>query len=87
MDHAKKYVLVPEERLKQFAEEKLSELDRQMRDILKKKNLEDPEKATLYLQALQKYVNFPFPLDKDMKQEEIPPTQQIYIFGNSGEKS
>lgn len=72
MENAKKYILVPEERLKQFAEEKLSELDQLMHDILKKKNLNDSEKATLYVQTLQKYVNFPFPTDKNIEQKNAP---------------
>lgn len=60
MEHAKKLVLVPEERTKQFELERLTELDRQMQNILKKNNLNDMEKAVLYQQVLQKYVKFPF---------------------------
>ncbi|GFS45149.1 uncharacterized protein TNIN_52411 [Trichonephila inaurata madagascariensis] len=61
MEHTKKFVLLPEERLQNFVSEQLSELDEQMQSILRNKNMDDSEKATLYLQILQKYVNFPFP--------------------------
>lgn len=59
MEHSRKFVLVPEDRLQQFAEDHLSELDMQMQTILNKKDLTDSEKSTLYLQILQKYVKFP----------------------------
>ncbi|GFY71244.1 hypothetical protein TNIN_13511 [Trichonephila inaurata madagascariensis] len=61
MEHSKKFVLLPEERLQNFVSEQLSELDEQMQSILRNKNMNDSEKATLYLQILRKYVNFPFP--------------------------
>ena len=65
MEHAKKYFLVPQERLSQFVYDQLSELDRLMHDILKKKNLQTVEKVALYQQALQKYVKFPVPQQSD----------------------
>ncbi|GFS75796.1 uncharacterized protein TNCV_1848861 [Trichonephila clavipes] len=61
MEHTKKFVLVPEERLRQFAEIHLTDLDKEMHKILRKPNLSDEEKATLYTQILQKYTNFPLP--------------------------
>ncbi|GFU58583.1 uncharacterized protein NPIL_83341 [Nephila pilipes] len=61
MEHTKKFVLVPEKRLRKFAEDRLSTLNKQMRAILQRKNITDEEKATLYLQILQKLVNFPYP--------------------------
>ncbi|GFS51397.1 uncharacterized protein TNIN_279561 [Trichonephila inaurata madagascariensis] len=61
MEHTKKFVLVPEERLRQFAEIHLTDLDKEMHKILRKPNLSDLEKATLYTQIFQKYTNFPLP--------------------------
>ncbi|GFU88483.1 hypothetical protein TNCV_3354221 [Trichonephila clavipes] len=61
MEHTKKFVLVPEERLRQFAEIHLTDLDKEMHKILRKPNLSDQEKATLYTQILQKYTNFLLP--------------------------
>lgn len=58
MEHSKKFALVPVDRMQQFEDEHLSELDLQIQNILKKK-IEDDEKAKLYVQALQKYVIFP----------------------------
>ncbi|PRD19966.1 UNVERIFIED_CONTAM: hypothetical protein NCL1_55921 [Trichonephila clavipes] len=46
-------MLVPEERLRKFAKDRLSTLDKQMHAILQRKNITDEEKATLYLQILQ----------------------------------
>lgn len=60
MDNFRKLILIPEERIKQFEYERLSELDRLMHDILRKKNLDDSEKVALYQQVLQKYVKFSF---------------------------
>lgn len=68
MKHAKKYLLVPEERLSQFVYDQLSELDHIMHDIFQNKNLDTKklkEKVDLNQQALQKYVNFPFPQKAD----------------------
>ncbi|GFY34299.1 uncharacterized protein TNCV_2506021 [Trichonephila clavipes] len=45
-------------------DKKLSNLftkDKEMHKILRKPNLSDQEKATLYTQILQKYTNFPLP--------------------------
>ena len=58
MDLVKKYKLIPIDRYHEFSEEHLSELDKQIQNILKKK-INDDEKAKLYAQALQKYVTFP----------------------------
>ncbi|GFT28249.1 hypothetical protein TNCV_645801 [Trichonephila clavipes] len=61
MEHTKKFVLVTEERLRQFAEIHLIDLDKEMHKILRKPNLSDQEKVTLCTQILQKYTNFPLP--------------------------
>ncbi|GFW12203.1 hypothetical protein TNCV_5111481 [Trichonephila clavipes] len=61
MEHTKKFVLVPEERLRQFAEIHLTDLDKEMHKILRKPNLSDQEKATLYTQIPLKYTHFPLP--------------------------
>ena len=58
MDLVKKYRLVPLDQHQEFSNEHLSDLDKQIQDILKKK-ISDDEKAKLYAQALQKYVTFP----------------------------
>ena len=58
MDLVKKYRLVPFDQQQEFSNEHLSDLDKQIQDILKKK-MNDDEKAKLYAQALQKYVTFP----------------------------
>lgn len=58
MDHAKKFILMPMDRAQHFSEEHVSELDQQMQTILSRK-MSDSEKATLYLQVLQKFVKFP----------------------------
>ena len=58
MDLVKKYRLVPLDHHQEFSNEHLSDLDKQIQDILKKK-ISDDEKAKLYAQALQKYVTFP----------------------------
>ena len=57
MEHARKLLLLPSDKEHQFFEEHLSNLDKQIQDILKK-NMNDNEKAKLYVQALQKYVIF-----------------------------
>ncbi|GFS84343.1 uncharacterized protein TNCV_4605581 [Trichonephila clavipes] len=53
---AKKFVLVPEERVQET--EHLSELDQRMKNILHNKDLTEEEKTILYLQVLQKYTHF-----------------------------
>ncbi|GFW91804.1 uncharacterized protein TNCV_3400641 [Trichonephila clavipes] len=53
---AKKFVLVPEERVQ--VTEHLSELDQRMKNILHNKDLTEEEKTILYLQVLQKYTHF-----------------------------
>ena len=58
MDLVKKYRLVPLDQHQEFSDEHLSDLDKQIQDILKKR-MNDDEKAKLYAQALQKYVTFP----------------------------
>lgn len=59
MEHAKKFQLVSLDRLQQFEDEHLSELDKKIQEILKRKQIDDSEKAKLYTQVLQKYVSFP----------------------------
>ena len=58
MDLIKKYRLVPLDRYQEFSNEHLSDLDKQIQNILTKRMNED-EKAKLYVQVLQKYVTFP----------------------------
>ncbi|GFQ94327.1 uncharacterized protein TNCT_221441 [Trichonephila clavata] len=82
MEHTKKFVLVPEERLRQFAETHLTDLDKEMHKILRRPNLSEQEKVTLYTQILQKYTNFPLqqnitePLH-EVKFEEFNTNQKI----------
>ncbi|GFW54718.1 uncharacterized protein TNCV_2653581 [Trichonephila clavipes] len=54
MELAEKFMLVPEEKLRKFIEDRLSTLDKQMHAILQRKNITQEEKATFYLQILQK---------------------------------
>lgn len=56
MEHSKKFVLVPENQMQVM--DHMSELDQQMKNILQNRDLPESEKATLYLQILQKYTNF-----------------------------
>lgn len=58
MEYSKKFALVPLDRMQEFEEDHLSELDSQIQNILKKK-VRDDEKVKLYNQLLQKYVTFP----------------------------
>lgn len=69
MEHAKKFILVPEERARNFAAEHLSELDQKMKSILLNSKIDDSEKITLYLQILQKFVNFHRPQEKSENAE------------------
>lgn len=69
MEFARKYRLIPFDQDQQFNEEHLSDLDKQITDILKKK-ITDDEKAKLYVQALQKFVTFPNVNSKNPSQEE-----------------
>ena len=75
MEKSKKYVLVPEERLQHFAEDHLSDLDKQLHAILIQKGLTDHEKSSLYLQTLQKFVKFPLPViqPENPVEKESPP--------------
>lgn len=59
MEHARKFILMPSDREQQFSDEHLSNLDKQMQDILSKKNMEESQKVQQYLQVLQKFVTFP----------------------------
>lgn len=83
MEHTKKFLLVPEERINQLNEEHLTDLDRQMNAILKRKNLSDEEKAVLYLQILQKYVKFPFILNSDKTIESESETNTMITEENT----
>ncbi|GFY53003.1 uncharacterized protein TNIN_453581 [Trichonephila inaurata madagascariensis] len=78
MEHTKKLMLVPEERLRTFAQDQLSTLDKQMHTILQRKNITDEEKATLYLQILQKFVNFPYPSKNPDIMETVDTKQENY---------
>ncbi|GBM56825.1 hypothetical protein AVEN_227335-1 [Araneus ventricosus] len=71
MEYAKKLLLVPEERMQAVIH--LSDLDQQMNDILKRKDLLESDKATLYLQILQKYINFPQDDKSSEDHSEMPP--------------
>lgn len=71
MEYAKKLILVPEERMQTVLH--LSDLDQQMNDIIKRKDLIESEKATLYLQILQKYINFPQDDKPSENHSEMPP--------------
>ncbi|GFT89313.1 uncharacterized protein TNCV_4386111 [Trichonephila clavipes] len=55
----------------------MSTLDKQMHTILQRKNITDEEKATLYLQILQKFVNFPYP-KKILIMETVDTKQENY---------
>lgn len=63
MELAKKLLIIPEDRM--LAVEQLSDLDKKMENILKKKGLNESEKAALYIQALQKYVSHQLPSPKE----------------------
>lgn len=65
MEHSKKFILIPEDRAQLM--EHLSELDRQMKSILQNKQLTESDKASLYLQVLQKYTKI------DKHSQENPP--------------
>lgn len=72
MEFSKKLVLVPEDRVQVM--EHLSELDQRMQNILQNKNLSEDEKATLYLQILQKYTNFS--IEKTTQESVSEPTEE-----------
>lgn len=79
MEHSKKFLLVPEERLNHFVCEQLSTMDREMNEILQKKDISDSKKAVLYQQILQKFVKFPFPKnstsdDSETSKSKLPET-------------
>ncbi|GFV43132.1 uncharacterized protein TNCV_2420351 [Trichonephila clavipes] len=78
MGHTKKLMLVPEERLRTFDQVQLSTLDKQMHTILQRKNITDEEKTTLYLQILQKFVNFPYPSKNPDIIETVDTKQENY---------
>lgn len=71
MEFSKKFVLVPEDRVQDT--EHLSELDQRMKSILQSKDLSEDEKATLYLQVLQKYTYFSTEKKMEPEPELIPP--------------
>ncbi|GFU57455.1 uncharacterized protein TNCV_3897521 [Trichonephila clavipes] len=78
MEHTKKLMLVPEQRFQNFVQVQLSTLDKQMHTILQRKNITDEEKATLYLQILQKFVNFPYPSKNPDIMETVDTKQENY---------
>ncbi|GFU90555.1 uncharacterized protein TNCV_2574881 [Trichonephila clavipes] len=53
-------------------------LDKQMHTILQRKDITDEEKATLYLQILQKFVNFPYPSKNPDIMETVDTKQENY---------
>ncbi|GFY59427.1 uncharacterized protein TNIN_318771 [Trichonephila inaurata madagascariensis] len=71
-------MLVPEERLQKFAQYRLFTLDKQIHTILERKNITDEEKATLYLQILQKFVNFPYLSTNPDIMETVDTKQENY---------
>ena len=75
MEYSKKFVLIPEDRVQ--VTEHLSEMDQQMKSILQSKELTDSEKATLYLQILQKYTNFSTHKVNDMSEESAPIAEPV----------
>lgn len=81
MEHARKFILVPNDREQQFTEEHLSDLDNQMHNILSKKNIDENVKVKQYLQVLQKYVTFPELSRKQensiQKEEDRSPEEDI----------
>lgn len=86
MDLARKFLLIPSEREHQFSEEHLSDLDKKIQNILKKK-VNDDEKAKEYIQALQKYVTFPNmnavkPIKENVDNAEQPLQTKIDIESN-----
>ncbi|GFX85349.1 uncharacterized protein TNCV_732421 [Trichonephila clavipes] len=78
MEYTKKLMLVPEQRFQNFVQVQLSTLDKQMHTILQRKNITDEEKATLYLQILQKFVNFPYPSKNPDIMETVDTKQENY---------
>ena len=71
MEFSKKLVLVPEDRLNSFVQDYVSDMDKKMHKILQQKTLEDKEKASLYLQVLQNYINFQKPTPKHPPEMEL----------------
>lgn len=78
MEFARKFRLLPIDRDEAFADEHASDLDKNIKDILKRK-MGDDEKAKLYVQILQKYVTFP---NVNMNN---PPTEQSNSKANEKE--
>ncbi|GBM40974.1 hypothetical protein AVEN_250300-1 [Araneus ventricosus] len=71
MEYAKKLLLVPEERMQAVIH--LSDLDQQMNGILKRKDLLESDKATLYVQILQNYIKIPQDDKSSEDHSEISP--------------
>lgn len=71
MEFARKFRLVPADRDQEFIEEHLSDLDKQIQSILKRK-INDDEKAKLYAQLLQKFVSFPDVNSVQAPKEQVP---------------
>ncbi|GFS64122.1 hypothetical protein TNCV_3944931 [Trichonephila clavipes] len=78
---AKKFVLVPEERVQ--VTEHLSELDQRMKNILHNKDLTEEEKTILYLQVLQKYTYF----SNENRRESEPVSNEASLSENQETES
>lgn len=75
MEHSKKFILIPEDRAQ--LTEHLSELDQRMKSILLSKDLTESEKATLYLQILQKYTAIGKKPEESIPETVKPPLEDV----------
>ncbi|GBN94809.1 hypothetical protein AVEN_105147-1 [Araneus ventricosus] len=82
MEYAKKMILIPEERA-DFGGH-LSNLDSQMQEILRRKDLPESEKANQYLQMLQKFVKIQHP---QQEKTDINENQETEIQENKESKT
>lgn len=63
----KKFLLVPPNHLASPLTQKLTDLDKQMNDILQRPDLSESSKATMYSQILDKYLNYRRQLQEPQK--------------------
>ncbi|GBM10053.1 hypothetical protein AVEN_106892-1 [Araneus ventricosus] len=77
MEYAKKMILIPEERADFVGH--LSNLDSQMQEILRRKDLPESQKANQYLQMLQKFVKIQHP---QQEKTDINENQETEIQEN-----
>jgi hypothetical protein len=71
MEHATKLILVPPELYTRLKKDNLSELDKQMHEILFDSKVSDFEKWQLYSQCLQRYLHFVNENEKNVEVEII----------------